>query len=277
MPRFGTKIACFDTETSGVDVENDHIVTATILLLSPDGQIEEQRDWLIDFGGEIPEGASAVHGITTEHMREHGRKDVREALMGISRLLDIYDRNDIPVAIYNAPYDLTLLDRELRREVGYRHFRSPKYVIDPLVLDKGLDKFRPGSRKLVDVAPVYGVAVRADAHDAAADCVMTGQIALQMLKDTGRPWVNRPTISAKTGKRMQAPPPSPLPGMSFAEIHAKQIPTKRDQAVGFRAYLHKKADADKDLTPEQRVAAHAEANAVSGEWPMIPFMEPTDG
>jgi hypothetical protein len=40
-----------------------------------------------------------------------------------------------PVIAYNAPYDVTVLDRELRR-YGCRRSRSAAPIVDPLVIDK---------------------------------------------------------------------------------------------------------------------------------------------
>ncbi len=61
----------FDTETTGVDVENDRVVTACLIKIVP-GQLAETRNWLIDPGVEIPEAATAVHGVDTEKARNDG-------------------------------------------------------------------------------------------------------------------------------------------------------------------------------------------------------------
>src|SRR5699024_2036021 len=55
----------FDTETTGVDVFTDRVVTAATVL-TEDGS-DEVRTWLDDPGVEIPAGAAAVPGITTAH------------------------------------------------------------------------------------------------------------------------------------------------------------------------------------------------------------------
>jgi len=240
------KIAVFDTETDGTDLENGHIVTAFAGLMNMQGELIEKHDWLIDFGGEIPDGAAEVHGITTERMRAEGRKDVGKAIFEIAQRLDIYDRQGIPVVIYNAPFDLTLLDREMRRHGFPSGNRAPSYVIDPLVLDKAIDKYRKGSRKLVDTAKHYGVAVREDAHDAEADCVMTGQVALKLL----------------THPRLK--------DMPLATIHAKTKASKREQADSFRIYKIKEAKAMID--PEESAAALAKTETISSEWPMVEWV-----
>ena len=65
--------ATFDLETTGVDVTTARIVTASLILLDPQGNVVRRGEWLADPGVEIPAGAAAVHGITTEYAREHGR------------------------------------------------------------------------------------------------------------------------------------------------------------------------------------------------------------
>ena len=64
--------ATFDLETTGVDVTTARIVTASLILLDPQGNVVRRGEWLADPGVEIPAGAAAVHGITTEYAREHG-------------------------------------------------------------------------------------------------------------------------------------------------------------------------------------------------------------
>ena len=70
----------FDTETTGVRALKDRLVTAA-LVLRIDGASyrsgvsapDQVATWLTDPGIEIPEQATAVHGITTEQARRDGR------------------------------------------------------------------------------------------------------------------------------------------------------------------------------------------------------------
>lgn len=162
----------FDLETSGPDPETARIVTACVVREVP-GQQPTVATWLADPGVEIPEGATAVHGITTAHAREHGEP----ALDVVAQLLAVLGGNlaeGSPLVAFNAVFDFTVLDREARR-----HNRTPLVpapVIDPFVLDKQADKWRKGSRKLVDVARHYGVDLT-DAHTADADALAAVQVA----------------------------------------------------------------------------------------------------
>lgn len=262
LPHRPDYLAVFDLETDGVDVFGAHIVTAFVGLMNWEGQMIERRSWFIDFGGEIPEGASAVNGITTEKMRAEGRKDAGNAIFEIAQQLNIYDRKGYAVVIYNAPFDLTLLGTEMERHFPGAKYTAPTFVVDPLVIDKALDPWRKGSRKLVDVAPLYGVESRADAHDAEADCIMAGQVAIAQLNHKTKPHVDYPMI-----------------GQPIGMIHRRQVSSKRKQATSFREFLEKKLASGFDkklgrkMTDEELVELRASIPGVRDEWPIIPRTE----
>lgn len=173
------RLAVFDLETTGVDVETARIVSACVAVLEPDGTVLERWDWLADPGIEIPEGASAVHGITTERARALGRPAV-DVVGEITQSLRVLLGLGIPLVIYNAPYDLTLLDRECRRH-GRTPLAPPSPVIDPLVLDKAVDRYRKGKRTLEVTAELYGVSLD-DAHDAGSDAIAAGRVAQSLAR-----------------------------------------------------------------------------------------------
>lgn len=170
----GGPLVGFDTETTGVDVGSDRIVTAAVVRRAAGTTVA--RTWLIDPGVPIPSGATAVHGISTEHARAHGRPP-REALEEVASALVSAWRAGAPVVAFNAAYDLSLLDRELARHglptVPQRLGRPAGPVIDPLVLDRAEDRYRPGKRRLGDLCAVYGVATPDALHAAHVDVVAT--------------------------------------------------------------------------------------------------------
>ncbi|GHH57402.1 exonuclease domain-containing protein [Lentzea cavernae] len=177
-------MTAFDIESSGIDTSTARIVTASVVTIV--GSTPRVRSWLTDVGGEeIPAEATAVHHITTEHARAHGIpaadavRQIRDALIEA-----LYAGR--PLVIYNAPFDLTMLDRECRR-YGIEPLgaaRVPLRVIDPLVIDRATS-YRKGSRKLVDVARHHGITLTEDeAHTSAGDCLATARVAWCLAKRT---------------------------------------------------------------------------------------------
>ncbi|HIZ34586.1 MAG TPA: DNA polymerase III subunit epsilon [Candidatus Ruania gallistercoris] len=164
----------FDTETTGVNPFRDRIVTAALVGRGKHGT--EERTWLINPGVEIPEQAAAIHGISTEHARGHGM-DPRVALREISNELTAAFSRNIPVVAYNAAFDLTIIERELERHrlptIGERLGRPLAPVLDPLVIDRGVDRYRKGKRKLVDLCGHYGVQESGALHTADVDVAAT--------------------------------------------------------------------------------------------------------
>ncbi|GII98647.1 DNA polymerase-3 subunit epsilon [Sediminihabitans luteus] len=166
----------FDTETTGVDVTSDRIVTAALVHRDPAGGTVA-RTWLLDPGVEIPAEAAAIHGITTEHARAHGRPPA-DALDEIAAELATAAARGVPVVAYNAAFDLTLLDAELVRHglrtLPERLGHPVRPVVDPLVLDRALDRYRKGKRRLGDLCEHYGVQAGAEGlHTADVDVVAT--------------------------------------------------------------------------------------------------------
>ena len=167
------RLAVFDLETTGVDPQNDRIVTAFVGELDRSGALKHSREWLVDPGIEIPQRATEVHGVSTEKARAEGR-NAAEAVAEIAGLLGRLFAAGVPVAAFNGAYDFTLLDAEQQR-YGLPAL-TPTLVIDPLIIDKQIDRYRRGKRTLGAVAAHYGVQLD-DWHAASADAIAAGHIA----------------------------------------------------------------------------------------------------
>lgn len=218
MSTWSDHLAVFDLETTGIDVETCRIVSATVAVLDINGTAVERLDWLVDPGIEIPAGATSVHGITTEHAVEHGR-DASEAVAEIVTALRRHLGDGLPIVAYNAPYDLTLLDREAVRH-GVAPLVSPSPVVDPLVIDKAVDKYRKGKRTLEVTSAFYGVALD-DAHDAGADAIAAGRVAQAIHR------AHKGTLPA-----------------TLDELHALQVTWYRQQAESFQDYMRRSRDPE---------------------------------
>lgn len=164
----------FDTETTGIDPLNDRLVTASVIVVDPEGV--HKHYWLADPGVEIPQKAMQVHGISTEKARSEGRP-INEVLEEVAALLTSHLRENHPIVAFNSGYDLTLLETELTRHgldsLQTRIGHSVEPVLDPFLLDKYVDKWRKGKRKLENVAMHYGVWADDDFHNAEADVLAT--------------------------------------------------------------------------------------------------------
>jgi DNA polymerase-3 subunit epsilon len=189
-----------DCETTGVNVFKDRIVTWTGIRAGK-GVTSEVRNWLIDPGVEIPEGASRIHGVTTERARDEGAKPA-DALEDIRDwMLAAWARGE-PVVAYNMPFDFSMLDQEL---VRYGFIRLSSKVgteamptLDPMVIDKHIDPRRKGSRKLIDTCRVYGITLsEQDAHTSEGDTLAAMRLMYMLaspesgvLVDLSPPWVH---------------------------------------------------------------------------------------
>lgn len=174
LPAWLDRIGVFDLETTGVDVNNDRIVTAHVGVLDAKGREIAARTWLADPGIPIPDGAAAVHGVSTERAQREGRS-AREVVAEVTESLRALFAQGMPVVAYNASYDFSLLTNEcVRHRIPL--LQAPGPIIDPLVIDKAIDRYRKGKRTLEVVAEHYGVPLDG-AHEAAADAIAAGRVA----------------------------------------------------------------------------------------------------
>lgn len=215
LPLWAAQLAVFDTETTGVETDTSRIVSATLAILGENGEITERYDWLLNPGVEIPDSAVRVHGITTEVARSSGI----DAAVGIAqiteRIAQLIERG-LPLVVYNAPYDLSLLAAEQRRYGVAGAAIAP--VLDPLIIDKQLDRFRKGKRTLVAVSEHYGVEL-GNAHDAGEDAIASGKVMQQLARKYA----------------------STLPD-DLEALHAAQAEWARAQAENFQDYMRRVRD-----------------------------------
>lgn len=231
-------LCSFDTESSGVDTENDRLVTAAIILVGA-GRPTQSHAWMADPGIEIPAGAAGVHGITTERAAAEGRPPA-EVLAEVSALLAEQVVARTPVVAMNARFDFTLLDRELARHSLPSLLEQADgvepLVIDPYVIDKALDKYRKGGRRLTNLAAHYGVPLSdEDAHDAHADALAAVRIAYKQAMKY----------------------PELLEG-DLELLHLRQKTWAREQAMSLQRYFRETKDPDA---------------VVEGAWPLVPRPE----
>lgn len=161
----------FDVESTGVDVFNDRIVTACAVLVGQEGASFRGR-WLLNPGVEIPDGAALIHGITTAKAQADGVA----AAAGVALIADSLRAGwveGLPAIICNAHFDLTMMQAELARYGLPPLTIGP--VLDPLVIDRGMEPYRKGKRRLSDLAARY--LVKQDgAHSSDGDALTAARV-----------------------------------------------------------------------------------------------------
>ncbi|MCX4749724.1 exonuclease domain-containing protein [Kitasatospora sp. NBC_01287] len=212
----------FDLETTGTDPAESRIVSAALVETIGGLPVRTTR-WLLDPGVPIPEQARAIHGISDEQARTRGRP-AAAAVEEIAAALCALLAEGTAVVAFNAPFDLSLIDAELRR-----HGRVPLAerlagnlvapVLDALVIDRAVDRYRKGSRGLQKVCEVYGVELL-DAHEAASDALAAVRVAVAL------------------GERY----PAQVGELGLLALHEQQVRWYRDWAEGFQAWLRKGKD-----------------------------------
>jgi DNA polymerase-3 subunit epsilon len=226
------RLCGFDLETTGVDVEQDRIVTACVVQCG--GKHPTQSvTWLANPGVDIPEGAAAVHGITTEQARTEGQPAGQVVEQVVAALVEVV-LSGIPIVAMNASFDLTMIDREARRHrvmpltdrVG-----DSLHVVDPRILDKQVDTYRPGKRTLTDLCRLYEVPLDG-AHSADADALAACRVAWRL------------------GSRYPK-----LAELDLDSLHKAQIEWAAEQAASFQAHLRGKGQTDA---------------VIDGSWPLRP-------
>lgn len=282
-------MVAWDCESTGVDVESDRVVTSAVVRIEP-GCEPLIRSTVINPGVEVPEAAAEVHGWTTDRVRAEGKEPAPE-LEWIAADLAAAMMAGTPLVIANAPYDLTLLDRELRRHnlptlADRIDGRPIGPVIDPMCIDKALDRYRPGKRKLTDLCATYGAKIT-DAHDCTADALAAarvayriGQRAQQAIAD---PFSVVGVYLARRDPNRIARSFQDFGKLTLAEVHAAQVSWYAEQAEGLAAYWLRQASelehqARRATDDAERTTALADADdlrqraaGVSTSWPMRPF------
>ncbi|MER7762326.1 3'-5' exonuclease [Streptomyces sp. NPDC097619] len=238
----GGVLAGFDLETTGTEPREARIVTAAVVEVAPDGEVLRRSLWLCDPGIAIPAQATAIHGISTERAAAEGRPAAEVAEEVARALAGLWSRG-IPVVAYNASFDLTLLAAELHRHglapLGERAGLAGEEtgpVVDPLTIDRAVDRYRRGKRTLEAACAEYGVELSA-AHDAGADALAAVGVAR--------------AIAARHDR---------VAGLGARELHERQVGWYAHWARGFEEYLRRQGTPDAAIDPAWPLRALAPAN-----------------
>lgn len=185
-------IVGFDVATTGSDPETARITAAAVVRYGG-GRDTEVRSWAITAHGRAP--AAAV---------------IDEVLTALTARVDA----GWPLVICDAPFALTVLEREAARYglVPLSVRAETACVLDPRVLDKQVDRYRPGNRALEDLCQHWRVKIAGSepADRAKASCAVVWKLA------------NR-------HRRLTRP--------GLPELHRRQMQWATEQQNELRAYL----------------------------------------
>jgi DNA polymerase-3 subunit epsilon len=176
-------IAFLDTETTGRDPTLDRIVEIGIIV-GRYGIVQARYNWLVNPGMPIPEGASAVHGISDDDVRDAPKLEqiIGDVLMAL--------QGAIPAA-YNANFDRSFLTQEIKRMANPPTGALPPAIrdgvewLDPLVWARHIQKYEKG-KSLGEVTARLGIKLE-NAHRASDDAEAALLVLYEFAKDSRVP------------------------------------------------------------------------------------------
>lgn len=220
----------FDVETTSRDPAEARIVTYALVIVDPQGSVLDAEHHVVNPGVPIPEETVAIHGVTSERAAAEGQSPTTALLDIVATFLDA---GGAPVVAFNAAYDLTVLFNELARHgliAPWADELARLHVVDPLVIDRQLWRYRKGKRRLGDCCDVYGVTLD-DWHDAAADAIAAVRLA----------------------RALAARYPTEL-DLTCDELHGRQVTWAATQAASLQDWFRRQGKDE----------------VVDGRWPLRP-------
>jgi DNA polymerase III epsilon subunit-like protein len=259
-----------DFESDSKEPTDARIITACVAYIKPENPQPALITPMAQTERPIPAEATAIHGITTAWADEWGRPRV-DVVAAVATALATGPVG-APVIGHNIRYDLTVLDRELRRTgVGSLGIDGARvtvrvdgrqvgafHVIDTLTIDKQVDPYRKGRRTLDATAAHYNVPIKGTAHTAEADALAAGRVAWAIAK--------RCDMDTEPLRALYADRRDPLNivrefhalgTLTLEQLHRAQIRWAAEQASGLRDYFAKNPD-------------HGDWRTVSNAWPLEP-------
>lgn len=169
-PLIDLPVGVLDTETTGLNVRSDRIVSVGAVRVHGSRVFHNANmDRLVNPGLAIPARSTAVHGITNQMVA--GAPPFGEIAPEIEEFL-----RDTVVVGHNIRFDLTMLKRESER-AGLQW--SPPASLDTSLLVIALEP-NTENLNLESVAERFGVEIQGR-HTALGDCLVTAEIYVRMV------------------------------------------------------------------------------------------------
>ncbi|MEV7770465.1 exonuclease domain-containing protein [Kitasatospora sp. NPDC086791] len=268
------RMAALDFEASDKTPDTARIVSCALIHLGG-GMPTEHRTWLVNPGVAQEPDAIAVHGLTDEYLAEHGMpadRAVTEIAQAVAEAAGV----GIPLVGHNiGSYDLTLLDREMRRHhgAGLEEITGPlTRVIDTMTLDRHAAPYRrrvaatQGPYQLRTTVETYGqdnvlAWDEEQAHGAEYDAHKAAQVAWVMGVIAHKPAAERPHWVAELRNRRGPYDRFDDLACDIDELHRRQVGWAARDAASLQSWLRS------DKAGEKR---NLEA-VVDGSWPLRPL------
>jgi DNA polymerase-3 subunit epsilon len=268
------QIVSLDLETTSTDPEVARIVSATVAVTGG-GQPTDVTSLIVDPGVEIPKEATDVHGISTERAREEGMAPGAALGFLLTVLVGVLTDFSRALVVFNARFDLTIMDRECRRhEDGkllavFQQVKAP--VIDPLVIDRHLDMYRPASvarHNLAGACKTWRGIDLEDAHDAEVDALAAARLAWR-LAESGRV-IRRVDTEARRRHALGLREEWERVRFDGRALHAAQRGWANARAVSYAEYLERQSVEDDGVVTELYERAQEIRQVEARFWPLIP-------
>jgi DNA polymerase-3 subunit epsilon len=213
-----------DTESSGTNTRTARIVQWGAVRMLPNGQVYADVEHInpgeeILTSKEFQDASDNSHKITADHLRRYGNPPAESIRRYTQRLAESVAAK-IPILGMNLPYDLALLHWECKRydlpTLWELCGGEPAPIIDVYVLDKHVEPYRPGKRKLGDLCRRWKVPHGGE-HDAVEDIKASARVG----------WKIAHMFQAEIG------------GADPFALHEHQKTWKRAQAASFQTYKRK--------------------------------------
>ena len=161
-----------DTETTGLSPSDRHRIVEVACIetndLIPTNRIFHK---LINPERNVPEGASKIHGFTTEFLKD---KEIFGKVA--DQFLEFI--KDKKIIIHNASFDLGFLNHELKL-VGKKEIKRDR-VVDSLEVARG--KFPGSSNSLDALCRRFGIDLsKRTKHNALLDCELLREVYINLL------------------------------------------------------------------------------------------------
>lgn len=218
---YARPVLTLDLETTSADPHEAEIVQYALAKVTPSGRVLEAQAAVVQTR-EWSHEAQAVHRITRAESQAGLAQS--EALDRIQ--LALSEGGGLPLVVFNASYDLTVLVTRAGVEHGSHDLQTPGvplltrtldalHVLDPLVLDKHAHKYRRGKRNLGMMHAHYFGKAPSNQHDAMSDALAAARIAYAIARE--HELIRRPAW----------------------ELHALQATWAAEQAESLQAYFRR--------------------------------------